>query len=76
MNQQVRVILKRKKIIQRKESRELEPDARLLVAKDIMNGKPMKRVAGDWGISISQAYKIFYEHLRYKVVWKGKRPLC
>lgn len=52
--------------------RELPYEMRMKVATEIVNGKMIKQVAGDWGITSAYAYQIFYEFLEWKAEWKHK----
>jgi AraC-like DNA-binding protein len=64
----MRPVLRKKKTTKR--PRQLSPLQRLIVAKEMAAGTPLKQVADRWRISRSYVHRIFDEHLRHEIVWK------
>lgn len=65
----------KKKKPMKKPGRTLLPLQRLIAAKEMQSGTPLKQVAADWKISRSYAAKIFKQYLVYKIEWQaGKEP--
>lgn len=60
-----------------KKPRVLSPLQKVVVAREILAGRPQKQIAADWRISRSYVHRILATHLRVRYEWQpGMEPPC